>query len=157
MDIALAMKERHSLISKPQPQQMLHVSLMRFDLRGRLFEETVSRVSWVLNTIEFKPFEVVFDRVMSFRRDDRKPLVLCCAKGASEHLVDLQHRIAGELGLKIRGKLNPYMTLLWDDQLIGEQMLDMPVRWAANEACLIHSLVGRAAHRILWPEHPATQ
>jgi 2'-5' RNA ligase len=154
MEIAFDMKRQCDLLASPLPENALHVSMLRFDLRGVRFDEIVSRVKWVLEHIKFEPFELVFDRVISFKGDDRKPLVLCASKDANEPLLELARQIAKELGVKIEGKFNPHMTLLWGDKPVTEQMLDVPVRWVVNEACLIHSLVGKKKHLILWPEQP---
>jgi 2'-5' RNA ligase len=94
---------------------------------------------------------------MSFKGKERKPLVLCAGKNANEALFELTRQIAKDLGTDIKGPFNPHMTLLWDDQIVAEQMLDVPVRWIINEACLIRSLVGKRKHLILWPEQPHIQ
>lgn len=109
------------------------------------------------SSIAASPFEVVFDRAMSFsRKRPERPLVLVGTDGSTE-LTIFRRSLAMEMkraicGFKTRSTHTPHITLLYDRRAVPEQPVE-PVRWTVRELVLIHSLHGLSRHVPLarWP------
>ncbi|MBB2751362.1 UNVERIFIED_ORG: 2'-5' RNA ligase [Rhizobium aethiopicum] len=109
-------------------------------------------------TVEGAPIAVTFDRIMSFRREDKaRPLVLC-SKGGPMPLMRLHVQLGVGMhntGLRhnIDRNFTPHMTLLYDRKAVPPASLDQPVSWTAREFLLIHSILGKTEHHIIdrWP------
>ena len=103
-------------------------------------------------TVASPPFEFVFDRVLSFagsgafvlRGDDGTAPVTAFRQGLDSAIQ--------QVGLRIQPSHTAHMTLLYDEGSVPEQAME-PVRWAATEFVLVHSLVGQQHHEWLgrWP------
>lgn len=142
----------------------LHVTLHHLGdhagLDGRLVEAACAAGT----ALESEAFDVVFDRVASFRgRPRNRPFVLRGAPPDLADLIVLQRRLADcmrRVGLAhhVEPRYTPHVTLLYDDVVVSERLVS-PVSWCVDEVCLVHSLLGRTEHRVLgrWSLRPTGQ
>jgi RNA 2',3'-cyclic 3'-phosphodiesterase len=135
----------HRLKGKLLAPDRYHISLFSFGEHDGLPLRLVSEVMKATTAIEVSPFDVKFDRAMSFCGSKQRPLVLCGGDGVAK-LIALQHVIAvamqrARLG-RARQPFFPHMTLLYDKNGINEKSIER-VGWTVTELVLIHSLLGR--------------
>jgi 2'-5' RNA ligase len=155
----------HGLRGAAMPPQQLHVSLLAVcecrGLPGDLIETACAAAA----SVAVPPFEVVFDRAMSFsNRRTRRPLVLLTG-GGDAALAGLRNGLSEAMraaGLHSRsgsGFLGsgsshfvPHMTLLYDRRVVAEHVIE-PVYLTVRDFALVHSLVPRSRHIELarWP------
>jgi 2'-5' RNA ligase len=107
-------------------------------------------------TIVAPPFDVAFDRVMSFRGARKRPLVLCGGDGlgalmAFQQTLKVAMAKAG-LGRGARSRFTPHMTLAYDDGDVHELAVET-IGWTVHELVLVHSLRGQGRYVPLarWP------
>jgi len=157
VELGLAWRARYGLAGKLYTPERLHVSLNSLGRHAGLPPRLVARANAVGAGVAAPAFDVVLDRLVSFRHGERRPLVLCCGDGAAGFDV-LWRRIG--LGLKCAGLpsglaagLTPHLTLLRDRRAITDIALETPIAWRAREFLLVHSLLGQGRHRHLgrWP------
>ncbi|MDP3325513.1 MAG: 2'-5' RNA ligase family protein [Hydrogenophaga sp.] len=140
----------------------LHVSLL--GVAPDVSPPIVEAARVLAARVNSAPFDVVFDRVLSFDRgmDRSQPLVLCHSDHRSLHGLHLLQQMLG-LEMKRAGcpvpagrSFNPHMTLLYDHRLVAEQIIDAPLHWTATEFALIESHVGHSHYECLgtWPLRP---
>jgi len=109
-------------------------------------------------TIAMPPFEVTFDRALSFLgRSGNRPFVLrgCDGLVTLEAFHDILGAALHKAGLtyrKAKPQYTPHVTLLYGDSLILERPVET-VTWTVREFVLVHSLSGRSVHVPLarWP------
>ena len=103
------------------------------------------------------PFELVFDRVVSFEsRSGRHPLVLQGSDGiagliAFREVLGAAMQKAG-LWRCVKPHYQPHLTLLYDGRRVAERTVEA-VGWTVQEFVLVHSLYGRTRYAQLerWP------
>lgn len=145
---------RHSLRGRPFARERLHISLLGFGAHAGLPQELVDGATKAASTIAMAPFDVTFDRTMSFLGRPR-PLVLCGGDGVAE-LIAFQRTLGAaiqESGLgRVKPQYTPHVTLLYDERGIEEHMIE-PVSWTVREFVLVHSLRGQSKYIPLgrWP------
>ncbi len=97
------------------------------------------------------PFEVVFDRAVSFaNRPGNNPFTLQGGEGVRE-LIAFQQMLALKMagaGLKPDKQFLPHITLLYDGQVVPAQDV-APVRWTVNRLVLVQSKLGQTQHIVL--------
>jgi len=146
------------LTGQPLPKACLHISLHGLGdycdgLPLRLVEAAVRAGG----AVSITPFEVRFDRVMSFYRRKRTRAFVLRARDDTAALSGL-HRALGEsmttegLGFWVASHFTPHMTLLYDTFMVKECAIE-PLRWDVTELVLVHSLLGhrRHVHLAHWP------
>lgn len=150
-----ALRASHELQSKFLGAEFLHVTLSHVIDSPEFPQATVDDAIKVATAIQMPPFEIVFDRGMSFRKPKgRQPLVLCAAPDDSGVLL-LERRISAALamggvgGRIVKSGFTPHMTIGYDDRRIPEFPLIQEMRWTAREFVLVHSLLGRNKHEEL--------
>jgi RNA 2',3'-cyclic 3'-phosphodiesterase len=136
---------------------LLHITLHGIGAYDGLPRAVVERAKQAGATISAKPFDVVFDRAMSFnRKSDGRPLVLCTDNEAA---LLAFHQLLGEamknVGFRrITSYFKPHMTLLYSDRMLTGRSIE-PVRWSVRDFVLVHSLRGRGQskyiHLARWP------
>jgi 2'-5' RNA ligase len=148
---AMVLKRAHGLPGKLIEPDRLHVSLF---FLGGLPDEIIRTACAALADVRVPPFEIVFDRSVSFRgREDNRPFVLIGADGPSR-LKSFRQMLGAALtrnGLRRRANTNftPHVTLLYDTNSVEEHPVD-PVAWTVNEFVLIRSAGGH--ERLMqWP------
>ncbi|MBM3533030.1 MAG: 2'-5' RNA ligase [Alphaproteobacteria bacterium] len=145
---ALRLQAKYGLKSWPRPRSLLHVSLCSLGEYNGLPQSLVERAMAAAASVAMPPFEVAFDRVMSFKTY----LVLTGEEG-----VGGVRRLEQALGKALEaGRVRepnrhfmPHITLIYDRTVVPPQRLRRAVRWRVEEFVLIHSLVGQTRHIVL--------
>jgi RNA 2',3'-cyclic 3'-phosphodiesterase len=153
---AQRLHSRHGLKGKLLAPDRYHISLFSFGEHNGLPPRLVSEVMKAAAAIEASPFDVAFDRAMSFYGGGKqRPLVLCGGDGLAK-LVALQRAVEvamqrARLG-RAKQQFVPHVTLLYDENGIDEQPIER-IGWTVTEFVLIHSLLGRSQYIPLgrWP------
>ncbi len=151
-DLARGLRITHGMWGRPLPPERLHGTLVHLGDFFGVPDEVVESAGKASAKVAagMKPFEIVFNRVMSFpRKVGRRPLVMLDG-GHSLLIHELQQRLCAALGISDGGrKFTPHITLLYDEKNIAEQFLPEPVVWTVSEIVLVHSLVGKSTYREL--------
>lgn len=139
-------------------REKFHVTLFHVGVFVGLPEQTVARACDLAATLHAAPFDIRFDRLVSFAGSpNRLPYVLLC--DASSALGTFQAALQSTMlknGL-VHGanhrQFTAHLTLLYGHQPLPEQVIDEPLAWAAREFVLIRSLIGRGQYQTLgrWP------
>ncbi|MBN9004232.1 MAG: 2'-5' RNA ligase family protein [Rhizobiales bacterium] len=151
------LRHAHGLRGAAISPQRLHVSLLGVCECHGLPDDLVAAACEAAASIVMPPFEVVFDRAMSFsNRRKTRPLVLLTGGGEAA-LAGLRNRLceamrAAGFGNRASSHFVPHMTLLYDRRMIAEQAT-APVYLTVRDFALVHSLVRRSRHIELarWP------
>lgn len=134
---------RHRLTGRPLAADRFHVSLVGFAAPGAPPRALADALKTAATAVVQAPFEVTFDRAVSFAGRPR-PRVLC---GDNPDLVELWRALGTALrcdGLgRARSQWTPHATLLYDARGVGEDVVE-PVRWTVRELVLVHSRAGEA-------------
>ena len=143
-------RNQHGLRGWRRPTELLHVTLNPVGAYCGLPSDVLSAAIDVGSSVEVAPFEMTFDRVLSFRGTDRHPLVLRCSHGIAE-MVTLQKTLGAamlSIGLGPGKRLGstPHVTLLYDRQSVPESGIGEPIIWMVREFVLVHSLHGLSKH-----------
>jgi RNA 2',3'-cyclic 3'-phosphodiesterase len=134
---AEGLRNQYGLRGRRRPTKLLHVTLHPVGAYFGLPSDVLSAAVEVGSSVEVAPFEVTFDRVLSFRGTDRHPLVLRCSRGIAE-MVTLQKALGAamlSIGLGSGNRLGftPHVTLLYDRQSVPESGIGEPIAgWCAN-------------------------
>lgn len=128
----------------------LHVSLYALGDYAGIPQRLIDAARQAGDAVRLSPFDVTFDRVMSFyRRDKRRAFVV--RPSAKIAALSEFHRALGacmkNAGLTrwVTPHFTPHMTLLYDRRMVAERSVDA-VCWHVDGFVLIHSLVGRSQH-----------
>ena len=146
------LRNKHALTGKPLAER-LHVSLHGIGEYPSFPDEIAARAIEAAASVAMAPFEVTFDRAMSFAgKAGQLPLVL--VGEATDGVAALQQALGGVLakaGLAAR-RSTPHLTLLYDVRRVEEQPV-APIGWTVREFVLVHSLLGRGLYKSLgrWP------
>ena len=149
--LARALKQAHRFPGKLIEPECLHVSLF---FLGEFEEQLVRIVCDAATRVRARPFEVQFERSVSFLgRPGNRPFVLIGDKGL-EQLRSFRQTLGVALarkGLKRLAKreFTPHVTLLYADRKVEEYPIE-PIRWTVNEFVLVHSMRGHR-HLARWP------
>jgi 2'-5' RNA ligase len=148
----------YGLRGRPLAADRLHITLNHLGDHTGVPQSIVAAAREAAANISDSSFDVTFDRVMSFKRGgDKRPFVLCgegegiAALMAFQQSLAMAMRKAG-LGRWVGTRFKPHMTLLYDDRLVGEQIVE-PISWTVREFVLVHSLLRQTRHIPLgrWP------
>ncbi len=150
-DLTMGLTQSRKLVGRPMRSERLHLTLPWIRVPRANAAALVPIAGIIANGIECACFDLVLDRVLSFKgRPGSRPLVLT---GQSEPLRRLyaELRVFG-LGQGRRPEFTPHVTLLYDPANVLEHVVE-PVRWTVRELLLIHSLRGQGRHVVLarWP------
>jgi RNA 2',3'-cyclic 3'-phosphodiesterase len=141
--LARALKQAHKFDRAIIEPERLHVSLF---FLGELSEHMVRIACEAAAEVRARPFEVRFDRSVSFRgRAGNRPFVLVGDDGLNG-LLSLRRTLG--VALVSRGlrrlaskEFTPHITLLYGERNVEEHPIE-PIRWTVNEFVLIHSMNG---------------
>jgi 2'-5' RNA ligase len=148
---------RDGLAGKCTEPPRLHISLLCLCRQSPrlLAPEAEEAALAAARFVRLEPFEVVLDRATTFGRAadaaaGKRPVVLGLAETAG--MRSLYQRLHGvlERARVIGGRMRPFtphMTMLYGAAAVDEPVA--PIRWTVREFHLVHSLHGRAQHRIL--------
>ena len=151
------LRDELGLKAEPFAMERLHVSLFHLGDYADPPRSIVTAACEAGATVAMPPFDVAFNRAMSFSgRPGSLPFVLCGDDGVAG-LMMLHQRLGTAMrnaGLWRWAKphYTPHMTLLYDADCVVEHAIES-VRWTAREFVLVHSLRGRSQYVSLdrWP------
>jgi 2'-5' RNA ligase len=152
-ELTRQLRDKHALTGRPHAAERLHVSLHGLGEYPSFPKDIAARAVEAAAGVTLPPFEIAFDRVMSFSgKPGQLPLVLRVDGVAG--VMALQNALGNALaktGLGARQSA-PHLTLLYDARRVGEQPID-PIRWTVREFVLVHSLLGQTTYIPLgkWP------
>lgn len=156
-ELTRQLRRDHRLGGKPLAPSCLHISLHGLGTHHGLPLNLIEVVSATVSSVLVPPFEVSFDRALSFyNKRGTRPFVL--RAGGDIVALNAFHRALGDaltkagLGRWVSRHFTPHMTLLYDRQLVEEHVIET-VTWTVTEFALVHSFVGqgRHAHLARWP------
>jgi RNA 2',3'-cyclic 3'-phosphodiesterase len=145
------LRHAHKLEGRLINADCLHISLF---FLGGLSEQSLHRACEAVADVRTNPFEVWFDRTVSFRgKAGNRPFVLSGEEGLTQ-LISFRQMIATAMtreGLRRRANTNftPHVTLLYDARDVEEHPIE-PIGWTVNEFVLIYSERGHVRLR-RWP------
>jgi 2'-5' RNA ligase len=103
-------------------------------------------------------FDVVLDRIDSFRGREQAPLILRAAPDAERALQSFWRALAAALignGLRpfVERQFTPHLTVAYSERALPQPLPIEPIAWTAREFMLIDSHVGEGRHEELarWP------
>jgi 2'-5' RNA ligase len=140
----------HGLKGRPIAPARLHISLHGLGDYFQLPGAVIASAREAGDSVAMPPFEIVFDRVLSFRKNRAGcPLVL--RPGGDVPALASLHRLLGD-AMKRAGlsggrarRFTPHMTLLYDDCAVKEQAIE-PIGMPVADFALVHSLVGQSRY-----------
>ncbi len=155
--LAQQLRAKHGLKGKLLATGRFHVTLHHLGDFVGLPQGIVAAACGAAASVAMPPFEVTFDRAMSFNRPSNRPFVLRGGAGLAA-LMPFQQALntalnhAGLGGGKANAHFTPHVTLLYDDRDVAEQAIE-PITWTVNEFVLVRSLIGKTLHIQLarWP------
>jgi 2'-5' RNA ligase len=149
--LAGTLRRAHQFSGKPIAPDRLHISLV---FLGGLPDHFVRMTCDAVAGVRMRPFEVSFDRAVSFQgKPGGRPFVLVGGEGTSQ-LVSFR-QILGEafwqkgLRRRVNANFTPHVTLLYDAHLAEEYPIE-PISWTVNEFVLVRS-EKRHHHIARWP------
>jgi len=129
----------------------LHISLNGIGAYATIPHDIINHAVTMAASVTTAPFEVVFDRFLTWGRGQSRPTVLRCASGEAE----LKALYAAIYAAMTRGGLSakaapgvPHMTLLYGGAVLPEQHLPQPFGWCVDRFYLIHSIHGTRRHEL---------
>jgi 2'-5' RNA ligase len=143
-------KRAHAFRGQLTAPDHLHVTL--FSLGG-LPRPVVATACEAVGEMKAEPFDVSFDRTMSFRgRAGSRPFVLAGEAGL-RRLKSFRRSLAAAMmrkGLRFsaRRDFTPHVTLLFDDRAVEENPFG-PIGWTVRDIVLVRSLRGHT-HLARW-------
>lgn len=143
--LALHLRREHGLKAKIHAFERFHVSLHHIGDFVGLPRGLLAMAGEAARAAAVRPpFEIVFDRAMSFvGRPGHQPFVLRGSDGVSA-LTEFQQALGAAMekaGFKLRkSHFTPHLTLLYGDRSIAEQLIK-PVAWTVREFVLVRSLL----------------
>jgi 2'-5' RNA ligase len=142
--LTLRLRDVHQLTGKPLAVERLHVTLGFLGDHDGLPPRLVAAADAVARGVLAEPFELAFDHVMSFERNQgAAPLVLCRETPCAP-----LDALCTQLGTDTTRDFKPHATLLYDSRAVPLHEVDA-ISWTVTEVLLIRSLVGRARHEVL--------
>jgi 2'-5' RNA ligase len=138
------LRDEHGLTGQPVKAERLHITLYYLGDHEEQPKRTVAMARDAMANIAMPPFDVVLDRVTSFRgKPGNNPLVLTGGDGLAG-VIALQQFLDTAL-VKGRPIETPHMTLLYDERLVEEQAVEAAIRWTARELVLVQSVADRTS------------
>lgn len=148
-----ARRLRAALGLRGQPLQTdrFHITLHHLGDYVGLPAEIVRKGEAAGSALVGAPFQVAFDRALSFaNRPGNNPFTLQAGEGG-DSLVAFQQRLGLEMakvGLKPDKAFVPHVTLLYDGQVAPTQSI-APIGWAVDRFVLVQSKLGQTRHIVL--------
>ena len=155
--LAHRFRDELRLHGRPRGTDIFHAALVHLGDFPGLPRHIVARTVQAATTVQMAPFEVSFDRVMSFSRGlGRRPLVLHSDEYAAPLMtfqnILLEALVRGKLLSTVPSKYKLCVTLLYGRQNVKDHVVEV-VTWTVRAFVLVHSLLGQNRHIVLarWP------
>ncbi len=165
-ELGNSLRKMHGLRGKLRPVTHLHVSLPIPRHIMHPPETVIERIGRACKTVApiISPFEIKFDRVMSFRgRTGNRAVVLLNNNHESEGIMSLYRLLCAKFeklcfAASSAPTFLPHLTILYDQQELTPTSIT-PVCWRVKEIVLVLSEVGATKyHRLgcwaLWRMNP---
>ena len=148
--ITQQLRDKYALTGKPLAER-LHVSLHGIGEFPSFPNEIAARAIEAAASVAMAPFEVAFDRAMSFSgKAGQLPLVLL--GGGTAGVAALQQALGGALARRDSPRGNPRRTSRCSmTRVVSTSSRSTPIGWTVREFVLVHSLLGRAHVQIARP------
>jgi 2'-5' RNA ligase len=147
---------RHAggLTGRPLPASRLHLSLHQLADHADLPQELIRAASAAASAVRFAPFQITFDRAITFADKPRnRPLVLLASAADTDLRAFREHlgHVLASAGIAWRGTeaFAPHVTLLYDDQALPERPIE-PVTWAVGGFSLVLTADRQRTHLRTW-------
>lgn len=148
---ARRLKESFGLRGQPLLTGRFHITLQHLGDYVGLPNDMVARGKIAGAALAHAPFEVVFDKAVSFaNRPGNNPFTLQGGEGVRD-LIAFQKALGLKMagaGLKPDKSFTPHITLLYDGQVIPAQEV-APIRWTVDRFVLAQSKLGQTQHIVL--------
>ena len=146
--LASKLRGQYKLLGNLLMQERLHITLLKVDgFVDEIPREKIDAAVAAANRVDCAPFEITFDRAMSFKESNA--FVLRCDAKSDEAIARLRQPLAKSLrqfGHRPQPSSTPHMTMLYDPQLVAEHPIQ-PISWTATRFALILSHVGLGHHQ----------
>lgn len=150
------LRRTHGMSGRVRPITHLHVSLLPANRAKNGPEISKKAIDKVVKpvTAVMQPFEIKFDRVMSFRgKAGNRPLVLVDEGHEGHKVMRLHALLCAEFAkfdpsARASHKLFPHLTLLYDNHEVAPEPVE-PVHWTVKEIVLVRSEVGATKYERL--------
>lgn len=152
--LADELKLRHGWPSKGKVgTERLHITLHHLGDHAGVSQSLVATAKQAAQSLSARPFDVAFDRVMTFTRHQGTMPTVLASSLDNAPLMDFQKRLGDAmrhfgLGRCVDVRFTPHVTLHYVDRAVPEEAVE-PISWQVTEFFLIHSLLKRGEHRIL--------
>jgi 2'-5' RNA ligase len=147
--LAWHLRTKHKLKGRPRADRCFHVTLRGVGDYAELPRDGIAAIGDAVSALTMPPFAVAFDRVTTFGRGRKRPLVLVGDIGIAGLLMLQRELVAAlsKIGFARRRErpYNPHMTLLYDESEVANQSVE-EIRWTAREFVLVRSLYGQGRH-----------
>ena len=146
------LRARLGLKGDPLKTKLFHTTLFPLADPAKLSKDRVAAARKAGASVAAAPFEVEFDRAISFAGGQRNhPFVLSGSNGLAKWK-EFQ-RLLGTATLKAGAvqslpSYTPHMTLLYDEKSVASQEIE-PIRWTVREFFLVRSVHGEKRHEPL--------
>jgi 2'-5' RNA ligase len=145
--LAATMALQHNGV--PLRADNLHVSLNGVGAYATVPTDMVDCAVAAATEVNFAPFDVAFDRFLTWGRGQSRPTVLRCITGEPElqalHAALYTAMVRSGLPAKAAPGI-PHITLFYSGAVLPEQYLSHPFAWRVDRFCLIHSIQGTGRH-----------
>jgi RNA 2',3'-cyclic 3'-phosphodiesterase len=151
--LAGLLKRAHMFDGKIIEPERLHISLF---FLGGMPGPAVRIICEAAAEVRSPPFEVLFDRSVTFRGKPGNRLLVLVGDDGLDRLRSFRRTIGVAMsskGLRYLAKkeFTPHITLLYAERAVEENPIE-PIGRAVNECVLIHSMRGHT-HLARWPLH----
>ncbi len=155
-EVAEDLRTHHGVRGRWIDPSRYHLTLHFLGDHSELRKDLVDRASTAAAKIALPDFEVVLDRLASFK--GRKPPGVLCGTDGPVPVHALWQALRRELmlagcGGQLDSKFIPHVTLFYSDGGAFEHQAIASIAWTVREFALVHSVVGQHDYRVLasWP------
>lgn len=157
-DLIQQLRYCHGLRGEALSPCRRHVTLHYLGAYNGFPRNLVETVCAAALAVSVPPFEISFDRALSFTNKRKKTRPLVLRAGRDVVALSALHCAVGEamtragLGRWVTRHFTPHMTLLYDRRLVHEHTIEA-FGWTVTDFVLVHSLLGQCKHIHLarWP------
>ncbi len=149
--LAPELRERSGLRGRAHAKGRFHITLHHLGDWAGLPNGVLTAAKQAALAVAFAPFEVTFDRAVSFEgRPGNHPFVLQGGDGVTE-LKAMRQALSTALAMAGQGRVaasqfTPHITLLYADKRAPLEQPIPPISWTVTEFVLVHSHLGQTRH-----------
>lgn len=147
-DLARKFSREHGLRGPLRGVQLYHVTLHGLGMFDTVPRAFAARAVEAVQSVRMPPFDIRFDRIVSFASTDNHPLVLLGGSeppGLRKFHAQLGSTLKNAGFKRIQKSFTPHVTLLYDIRLVPETPVP-PVSWTVRNFALVHSPRGKSRH-----------